>query len=428
VVWKRLKQLVAGRRLDVDDVDAEPELPEPPVDPLTAALARIDRALGDDAVETALLEMRGLLLEVAYDPRVLDRAARALDAAGEGVLAEAFEDAARTGEAAPLIALGHAFVALDDPEIALALARVARERAERPAEAYAVEAEALDALGDHHGVLELAAGLAPDGLPPGLLRRVLLTSATSGAWDTWERFEGALTDDPEDERVRALGARCRAFPERSSDAPERERLFLEHGVVLIDPRPAPREVQAGDVDAGALAGWIAAAAAILRPRLSEELRVAYVSPRSEVIARWLAQRIGCGAIPLSARLPNQELVVALADDDDIPALAEVRAFYGAPSVVFQAAKDPARQGTPMPDIIGGLVSGAALPLASLEGERAADRAPPKLLVAELERAAGRPDEGDAGERLRAAVAWAEARSDHLALAAPAEPEARPLSS
>src|SRR5690606_37736352 len=123
-------------------------------------------------------------------------------------------------------------------------------------------------------------------------------------------------------------------------ATAREGMFVRYGVLLVAETPV-----SGPVDEAALGGWIAGGAAALQLVAPSDTRVGYVGTRSEAIARWLANALGTSALPLSARLPEQDLVVAIADDDDLASVYETRTFGGggATTWLFQAVKDARRR-------------------------------------------------------------------------------------
>jgi hypothetical protein len=153
------------------------------------------------------------------------------------------------------------------------------------------------------------------------------------------------------------------------------------------------------------------------------IRPAWVSPRGEVVARWLAALLPDrpNPIPLSSRLPDQPMVVVIIDDEELAQLWEQRAFTDHPTVIFQLVKDPTEVGSPMADIIGVLRSGIVLPFESLEAERVADRVSPKQLAQTLRESCGLPDRG----HLEAFLTWVSARRGDLLLDYAPPPFARP---
>ncbi len=418
MVWGRLKRLWGGGTPTLDETDEQVEAPEPvaaPPDPVRDALGVIDAALREGDTQGALVRMRALLLHVPGDRRVLERAASVLGRMDEGALADGFKRAAASRDAAPLVDLARAFLGLDDPEIALAMGEAAAVRDPQGVGPALAVASAREALGDFAGVLEHLERFAPDWPALELARLYGAAVIFDGAWDRWDGVAATLAGDPEGAWIVAAAERARSFPPEEGGSDLRHRLFIRYGAILLDP-----DEGVGEVDPARVASWIAKTAALLLDRVDPATRIAYVGPRSEVVARWLAESLGIPAIPLSARLPNQELVIALADDDDLEPLYQTRAFFGAPSVVFQAVKDPERVGLPLADVVGILADGPTLPFEALEVERAADRVPPKLLVRQLRAGAGPADEALVAYLL----GWAEQRRGYLSLDTPTEPEAR----
>jgi len=421
VVWRRLKQLWGGATPTLDEaeelVEASPSSPAvaPPPDPTRDALALVDAALREGDTQGALLRMRALLLRVPGDRRVLERAVTVLAKVDERPLAEGFKRAAASREAAPLVALAREFLAREDPEIALSMAQAATTRDPHGVAPAIAVAAAREALGDHAAVLADLERFAPEWPDPELARIYGAAVIFEGAWERWDGVADTLADDPEGAWIVAAADRARTFPPEEGGSDLQHRLFIRYGAVLLD---ADEGVEG--IAPARLASWIAKCAALLLDRVDHDSRIAYVGPRSEVLARWLAESLGITAIPLSARLPNQELVIAVADDDDLEPLYQTRAFFGAPSVVFQAVKDPQRAGVPLADLIGILAEEPTLPFDGLEVERAADRVPPKLLVRQLKAAAGAADEAPVAQLL----GWAEQRRGHLSLDTPAEPAER----
>ncbi|TNF23196.1 MAG: hypothetical protein EP329_27885 [Deltaproteobacteria bacterium] len=425
MVWRRLKQLWGGTTPTLSDADVETdeaaeqgpsqEQAAPPPDPVRDALATVDAALRAGDTQGALLRMRALLLRVAGDRRVLERAAIVLAKLEEGALAEGFKRAAATREAAPLVALAYEFLSLDDLEIALAMAEAATVRDPHGPQPALAVAAVHDAMGDFQGVLDHLERFAPAWPDREVARLYGAAVIFAGAWERWDGVAQTLVDDPEGAWIVAAAERARSFPPEEGGADLRHRLFIRYGTLLLDADEGVEQV-----DAERLASWMAKSAALLLDRVDPDMRIAYVGPRSEVLARWLAESLGITAIPISARLPDRAVIIAVADDDDLEPLYQTKAFYDAPSVVLQAIKDPARTGVPLADVIGILAETPALPFEGLEVERAADRVPPKLLVRQLKEAAGAVDEAPVAGLL----VWAEQRSGYLSLDAPVAPEDR----
>lgn len=453
MVWRRIKRLFGGGGGDerVGDDGATAGAQAPP-DPLAERVALVDAALAADDVDGALRETRGLLLLAPWERRVLERAARVLEAAGEVSLAAGFAAAAAERGTDAVLGLSRELLALDDAELALGLARAACRRDARSVAAQVALADALLALSEHARAVEQLSAFKGVLEAPELARRLGLAAALAGDWAAWERVAPALGDDADGAWVLAVGARARfqalglaapaaaeaehagqtddddegveeapAPPPTAAAAPAsaRDGIFVRYGVLVVADAPC-----AGPVDEAALGGWIAGGAAALQLVVPADTRVGYVGMRSEVVARWLASALGTTALPLSARLPEQDLVVAIADDDDLAAVYETRTFAGvgaATTWLFQAVKDPRRREMPLADVIGVIGEGVELPLGMLDAERASDRLPPKLALNGLAERAGRADEAE----VDAVTAWAAAREQHLTLSTPPDADARP---
>ncbi|MCB9733641.1 MAG: hypothetical protein H6745_13660 [Deltaproteobacteria bacterium] len=454
-MWRRLKGLFGGGNGDepVEDDGAVTPSQAPP-DPIAERLALVDQALAADKVEAALRETRGLLLMAPWERRVLERAARVLEAAGEENLAAGFAEAAAERGADAVLALSRELLALDDAELALGLGRAACRRDARSAAAQAAVADALHALSEHTRAVEHLSAFSGVLEQPELAERLALAAALAGDWKTWGRVAPVLGDDAGAAWVLGVGARARfeadarsAIAEAAEPAGDdaadgegdgdgaaeaapvaravpapvtaREGMFVRYGVLLVAETPCE-----GPVDEAELGGWIAGGAAALQLVAPSDTRVGYVGTRSELIARWLASALGTSALPLSARLPEQDLVVAIADDDDLAAVYETRTFAGggATTWLFQAVKDARRREMPLADVIGAIGEDVELPLGMLDAERATDRLPPKLALTGLEERAGQADEAE----IEAITAWASAREELLSLASPPDADARPL--
>ncbi|MFT7582139.1 MAG: hypothetical protein ACI9MR_003821 [Myxococcota bacterium] len=166
--------------------------------------------------------------------------------------------------------------------------------------------------------------------------------------------------------------------------------------------------------------WISSIAVLLGDGLSDDTRIAYVTPRGEVLARWLSEAIGVAAMPLNARLQEQPLLVLLADDGDVPVLLEQVAYASSACLLIQIVVDPALESPCIPDVIGAIVDGPTLPLEELEGERARDRLPPKLVAAALIERAGAPS----ALAIRELSEWVSPRLTYLSLYDPPDAETR----
>lgn len=457
-MWKRLSRLWKKKGDDPGDATVERQpvevafgaLGEAAVDQasaavsdgeraIVAALERFDEDHEEIGPEAVIGRMRELVLMSPTDARVLRRAAALLRELGDEDLAAGFELAARSSSGEPLAELGHAFLGMDDAGLALALGDGAVERAReraRPgrrraadvdeqgdlghAEGLLVGALALSRLGEHRQVLERLEGVLDASLAARV--RWALGALALGDGEAFARIGGTLEEATE--WVEAVRARVTAFPADPlgprSD-PQR-LLFALYGALLLD------DTEDGErVEPARLLRWMQALATLAREILPAGTRPAWVSPRGEVLARWLASLMpdDCAAMPLSARLPKQPVLVMLADDADLALLAETRAWAESELPTFQALKDPTEIGSPVADVVGVFRAGVSLPLEALEAERAADRVPPRMLVGRLQDEASRSSSGPVGPaELDGFLAWTRARASHLSLVAPPRAEAR----
>lgn len=200
--------------------------------------------------------------------------------------------------------------------------------------------------------------------------------------------------------------------EAATPGDARQRLlFLLYGSILLDDAENER------LGASRLARWMHAVAAIIGQTMPSTTRPAWVSPRGEVLARWLGNLLPeRAAMPFSARLPRQSVVVVLADDRDLATLVE--SISGSEAFpIFQAIKDPAEVGSPMADLIGVFRGDVELPFELLDAERAADRVTPRMLAMQLQ------DESDKAGRvvadeLEGFLAWFALRRAHFELGSP----------
>ncbi len=437
-MWNRLKQLWnAAPPKGEAGADGPSEAPadasqtaEPPpplvIDPLASSLRDYDVLLADIGPAASLPALRELLVAAPNDVRLLARSASALEAIGEEGLAHAFSEAASRPTLDVFHELAAAFTELADPELALAFSNAALALSPRDPEAALTQAHALAALGHHAEVLErgprhLSRLDRESEAYAQLARRIGLSALMLADLARFREVADAATAC-----APWLGAAAGRLA-RHGDVQDHEDLrqhvlFTLYGTVLLDDAE-----DGARVTADRLGRWVTAVASLLAPADGEgvTLRPAWISPRGEVVARWLAALLPDkpNPIPLSSRIPNQAMVVVIVDDEELAALWEQRAFTEHPTIVFQLVKDPAEAGSPMADIIGVLRSGVTLPFEPLEVERVVDRMSPKQLAQHLRESSGLPDRG----HLEAFLTWATARRGDLLLdQAPAPWERPPL--
>lgn len=434
-------ELDPGRR---HEVEAEEPIPTV-IDPLVADLEEYDAA-SDEARgrgPTKSQRLRALMLEHPADPRVLRRAAalteRLAEDDGARELAQTFERAARTNREDALLELAEVFFGMEDFGLALAFADGACQRGRgggRDGAGLLMGALVLARTGMHGDVLRRLAPLVERGHEsPGGRRHNGREAAPSSDYDDEAvrlgarvRFAISALLSGEAHRVGALlgtlgeaegwldevAARAETFPgkgpsrsedgleesaEEGADEDPRQRLlFLLYGAVLLDDADAER------LGASRIARWIHAVAAVVRETMPPQTRPVWVSPRGEVLARWLGGLLPeNAAMPLSARLPKQPVLVVLADDRDLAVLFEQ--VPNEPLPLFQALKDPAEVGSPMADLIGVFRAGVTLPFEPLEAERTAERVTPRMLAQRLAEEAGRVSD----EELAGFLGWFSAR-------------------
>jgi len=357
--------------------------------------------------------MRELLLRAPTDVRVLRRAAAILRSLGDETLANGFDQAAAQSHGQGLTELARQFIDMDDARLALVLADGALARDRGLLAAVLIGAEALAHMGRHRQALERLATVSHSA-DAALAMRAALSAVHVG---DMERFGDVVDDLPDGAAwLEAAALRAHAFPDSDDEDTKQRMLFVLYGTLLLD------DAAEGEVlDAARIARWLTAVAQLAGETLDPETRPAWVSPRGEVLARWLGSLMPVNAaLPLSARLPRQPVLVVLADDEDLATLVAMKVWHDAPAPLFQALKDPCEVGSPMADVVGVFAAGVTLPLGSLEAERAADRVPPKMVASGLEREAGRIDPVD----LAGFIGWAQARREHLSWLNPPPAELR----
>ncbi len=428
-------RLSASRVEPAAQYDAELSAAPVEADPLIAALEHFDLEHREAGAEGVVGRMRELMVLAPTDPRVLRRAAELARELGDEGLAHELEQGATSSSGAPLAELGHTFLAMDDAELALSLgdgamaraherAKKMRRRAEGVAEGdddglaagRLVGALALSRLGEHAQVM----ARLEHALDEGIAARVRWALSAIALGD--EAAQGLVAGrlGPAERWVDEVRARVAAFPsarEGFSSDPQR-LLFALYGSVLLD------DAEHGErLAAPRILRWILALAELVKDVLPAGTRPTWVSPRGEVLARWLARHLPEeAAMPLSARLPRQPVLVVLADDGDLATLVETRAWSEGPLPIFQALKDPREVGSPIADVIGVFKEDVSLPFEELEAERAQDRVPPRVLAGRLGDEV-RGSEVDP-EELAGFFGWVAARREHLTLLAPPPGEER----
>jgi hypothetical protein len=384
-IWTKASDAPGPESVGPELVPPEPE-PEPePHDPMLERLEAYD-ARAASSPDEAPSQLRALMLDAPTDARVLRRAAALMTHVGDDELAEAFDRASRTSADGPLTALGEAFLAMEDLPLALAFAEGAASRVRGPArpESLAVSAMALGRMGEHARLLERLDHCLPPGEEGPALTVRLRYALSALLLEDWERYglvRGMLGEVGG--WVEEVVERVEAFPWEEGERSTQRLVFALYGALAVDDL---RGDHATEVTPFRLGRWMSVLAALAKETLPPETRPAWVGPRGEVLARWLGTLLPeNAAIPLSARLPRQPVIVVLADDAELANLVEMGLGDEASTFpMFQAIKDPAEIGSPMADVVGVFRAGVTLPLGLLDAERAAERLTPRMLASRLQ--------------------------------------------
>lgn len=413
-MWNRLKSLWSGTFPEIDE-DAEAGTEPRARPPATRSHARaraieaVDEALAQDNAALALARLRQVLVEATPEREELRRAAAVMRAVGEGELAVLFDAAAERSSAEPAARLAAAFLEMDDPPVAAALAKVATQRVQGGDAVVArLLAEATARQGDHGAVVDQLAVWEARWPDAALLGRYALSAVLAGRVDAWQRVHRQVEANPA--LVWMVDAAAR-MGTAEDDAPLRRAVFLEYGAVLLDASSVQGR---GNVGPGRLARVMQRARDVIKGAALAPERLCYASRRGEVFAQWMARLLDVNAIPLSARIRDQRVLAVAADGDDLDLILGHAAFGHGPTCVFQVLKSPVRTGTAVPELIGLFGQGATLPLGALEAPVAADRVPPRLQLTELLRLAeGAPVGAEAGDRWEGPAGWAERQRPRL---------------
>lgn len=424
-MWNRLKSLWSGTVPEIDD-EGEVTAPQgrtvaPKSNARALALAAVDEALAQGNSGVALNRLRQVLVDGTPDREELKRGGSVMRAVGEMELATLFEAAAERSSAEPAARLAAAFLEMDDPSVARALAAVANQRSQGADPVVArLFADATARQGDHGAVVDQLArweGKWPD---PALLGRYAMSAVLAGRADVWQRVQTQVSANPKLVWMTGAGARMELG---QGDAPLRRAVFLEYGAVLLDASAIQGR---GNLGPGRLARVMQRARDVLKGADVPIERVCYASRRGEVFAQWMARLLDATAIPLTSRIQDQRVLVVAADGEDLDLVLIHPGLAHGPTSIFQILKSPSRTGTIVPELIGLLSDGATLPLGALEAPAAADRVPPRLQFTELVRVADSAPAGpEAGDVWEKPAAWAQRLRPHLLLTAVHAGKARP---
>jgi hypothetical protein len=425
-MWNRLKSLWSGTFPEMEDEGApagdSPSRVAPPKPNARArAVEAIDEALAQGNSAAALSRLRQVLVDGTPERDELRRASAVMQAIGESELATLFEAAADRNNAEPAARIAAAFLEMDDPPVARAMAALAHERAHGADPVVArLYADAMARLGDHAAVVDLLGAWEGKWPDAALLGRYAMSAVLVERAEVWHRVAPQVMASP---RLAWMAGAAARMGLASGDSPLRRAVFLEYGSLLLD---ASAIQGAGDLAPGRLARVMQRARDVLKGAEFGVERVCYASRRGEVFAQWMARLLDSTAIPLTSRIQDQRVLAVAADDDDLEALFTHPAFGHGPTCLLQVLKSPTQAGTVTPELIGFLGLGATLPLGALDAPVAADRVPPRLQLTELLRAADSapagPEAGDAWEK---PAAWAQRHRSHLLISAVSEGRARP---
>jgi hypothetical protein len=424
-MWNRLKSLWSGTVPEMDD-EGEVAVPQgraavPKSNARALALDAVDEALAQGNAGVALSRLRQVLVDGTPDREELKRGGAVMRAVGEMELATLFEAAAERSSAEPAARLAAAFLEMDDPPVARALAAVANQRSQGADPIVArLFADATARQGDHGAVVDQLArweGKWPD---PALLGRYAMSAVLAGRTEAWQRLQPQVSANPKLVWMTSAGARMGLG---EGDAPLRRAVFLEYGAVLLDASAIQGR---GNLGPGRLARVMQRTRDVLKGAEVSIERVCYVSRRGEVFAQWMARLLDSTAIPLTSRIQDQRVLVVAADGADLDLVLVHPGLAHGPTSILQVLKSPSRTGAVVPELIGLLSDGATLPLGALEAPAAADRVPPRLQFAELLRVADSAPAGpDAGDVWEKPAAWAQKLRPHLLLTAVLAGKSRP---
>jgi hypothetical protein len=450
--WARVRELWQARgrlakRLPVEA--ARPVVPpKPPVEEATDApdprrprsperrLSNVARRMPktdsrlesvDDAIQRqdaagAMQVLQPMMLEERVGAELLKRAARVMRLLNEDGFAMLFDAAVASPATGPAIDLASSFLAVDDARMALAMARMALRRGgDDDPMVQALLAEGYARIGEHQSVLETLERFVGDWPEPTLLRRYALSALLVGDDARWAAVEGDLAKDRHAGWIFCAATRYRRYSE--SMTPQtwfRDVFFAQYGSLLLHEEPVAGQT----ISAHALSQVMTTASAALTHLDAVPDRIAHIGKSGEVFAHWLGQALEVMVMPLSARITGQSVLVVVADDAEMERVMDEPRYAEGALTVFQVVKAPSYSGVGAPDMIGFLAPEAQLPIEPVIAARAADRLPPRLMVAELERRASAMLA--IAEPLDDALdAWLDLRRDDLALCTPASPHLRP---
>jgi hypothetical protein len=380
-MWDRVKKLLATKK-DSLDGDALLEQEHSLVTPehLSVKLRQIDDAVEDGDPVDALALLRGLLSEYPARTDVLQRAVVVLDRVGEARLAGLFEETLVQVDAEAMSQLSETFCDLNDTGIAMAFAGAAR-RLGGSDDALAARAlgRVLAREGHHQDVVEVLERFEGRWASEEMLQCYAAASILTGDSSRWNRIAGAVSQTQEGRGLIRAAARVGAFGHDATVDALRHVHFIQYGSTLIHGRAVLEDLSLKAAHVGQLLSQVGTALKAAGMSLD---RVSSVTPKGEVLARWLGTIIDVPSIPLSSRLPEQRVALLVADDDDLLEAIRRNTSIESPVVLIQLIRDPGCQVTPVADIVGAFGVGVQLPLDTVLGT-ASERIPPSILVKQL---------------------------------------------
>ena len=386
-------------------------------------LAIIDEAIKRKDAMGAMRVLQPMVLHERIGSDVLKRAARVMRLLEEDDFAMLFDAAVASPAPGPAIDLASSFLAVDDAKMALAMSKLAIQRGgDDDPMVQALLAESHARLGDHDAVLRTLERFLGAWPEPTLVRRYALSALLSGDDERWGQVEDALADDPHAEWILEAATRYARYSEQGQGAESwyRDLLFTQYGALLL----AEEIVDGQKIAAHEVVRVMDAAVDSLRELGAVPDRIAHVGTSGEVFAHWLGQALDVMVMPLSARIVDQTLLLVVADDAELERAFAEPCYREGPVMIFQVSKVPSYSGVPAADMIGFLAPYAPLPLEPVTASRAADRLPPRLMVAELKRRASAML-AIAEETEDSLTPWRDERREDLSLCAPKTPRLRP---
>jgi hypothetical protein len=398
-MWEKLKAIWNGKHSifpvsafrgstpTIEEIDAEDQVAQEQQaanQNKTHHLDIVAEAMASGDFVAALRVLARVLMSAAPPKEAFMHASQLMAAMKVPDLASGFAVLAQEQGPVAAINLSATFLSMDDPAMALAMASEARRRTQGVDPlVLGLLAESTARLGRHEDVVKLLEHYEGNWPDPVLLRRYALSAVLSGKKNHWERIASAVADDPAAEWIQGAAVRADSLELQvpSPDArPLREALFVEYGSVLVS---ADEILHGTEIGAELLARCMLEIAEGIKVAGVHVDRVAYITSESEVFAHWLAAELEISAMPLSARIKEQLLVVVVTDDEEMASVVDNRSYQKGPVILVQILKDPLRAGVFAADFVAILGSELSLPLALLHAEKMSQRLSPRMLAEKL---------------------------------------------